>query len=289
MSAARAVPIRGYLIHITHYDPSWVKRKAREKPFDLGVGLEVVEAMADAGLNLLVVDCADGVTYKSHPELKRSYSVPMAHVRRLAAQARKHDIEVVPKLNFAQSALHQHNHWFRPYHRLFDSEEYWRRAFRLADELIQACEPPRFFHIGMDEDHDRSHAQYAAAICTLRDGLRERSLRAVMWKDQQSYAAADVHAEKSRAAEARIPRDVVQVVWHYHTVLTDVVRRLRRKGFDVWGAPGRDPDQVRGWRDAILRYGGTGLLLTRWVPCRPGNRAELLRQIRTLGPICSGA
>ena len=289
MSAARAVPIRGYLIHITHYDPSWVKRKAREKPFDLGVGLEVVEAMADAGLNLLVVDCADGVTYKSHPELKRSYSVPMAHVRRLAAQARKHDIEVVPKLNFAQSALHQHNHWFRPYHRLFDSEEYWRRAFRLADELIQACEPPRFFHIGMDEDHDRSHAQYAAAICTLRDGLRERSLRAVMWKDQQSYAAADVHAEKSRAAEARIPRDVVQVVWHYHTVLTDVVRRLRRKGFDVWGAPGRDPDQVRGWRDAILRYGGTGLLLTRWVPCRPGNRAELLRQIRMLGPICSGA
>jgi hypothetical protein len=289
MSAARAVPIRGYLIHITHYDPSWVKRKARERPFDLGVGLEMVEAMADAGLNLLVVDCADGVTYKSHPELKRSYSVPMAHVRRLAAQARKHDIEVVPKLNFAQSALHQHNHWFRPYHRLFDSEEYWRRAFRLADELIQACEPPRFFHIGMDEDHDRSHAQYAAAICTLRDGLRERGLRAVMWKDQQSYSAADVHAEKSRAAEARIPRDVVQVVWHYHTVLTDVVRRLRRKGFDVWGAPGRDPDQVRGWRDAILRYGGTGLLLTRWVPCRPGNRAELLRQIRTLGPICSGA
>jgi hypothetical protein len=289
MSAARAVPIRGYLIHITHYDPSWVKRKAREKPFDLGLGLEIVEAMADAGLNLLVVDCADGVTYKSHPELKRSYSVPMAHVRGLAAQARKHDIEVVPKLNFAQSALHQHNHWFRPYHRLFDSEEYWLRAFRLVDELIQACEPPRFFHIGMDEDHDRSHAQYAAAICMLRDGLRERGLRAVMWKDQQSYAAADVHAEKSRAAEARIPRDVVQVVWHYHTVLTDVVRRLRRKGFDVWGAPGRDPDQVRGWRDAILRYGGTGLLLTRWVPCRPGNRAELLRQIRTLGPICSGA
>ena len=289
MSAARAVPIRGYLIHITHYDPSWVKRKAREKPFDLGVGLEVVEAMADAGLNLLVVDCADGVTYKSHPELKRSYSAPMAHVRRLAAQARKHDIEVVPKLNFAQSALHQHNHWFRPHNALFDNGEYWRRAFQLADELIEACEPPRFFHIGMDEDHDRSHAQYAAAICTLRDGLRERGLRAVMWKDQQSYAAADVHAEKSRAAEARIPRDVVQVVWHYHTVLTDVVRRLRRKGFDVWGAPGRDPDQVRGWRDAILRYGGTGLLLTRWVPCRPGNRAELLRQIRMLGPICSGA
>jgi len=288
MEAKSALRIRGYLVHITHYDPWWAKRKAREKPFDLGLGLQIVDAMAEAGLNLLVVDCEDGVRYKSHPELARPYSVPMAHLRRLAARAHKHSIEVVPKLNFAQSALHQHNHWFRPYHRLFDNEEYWRRGFQLIDELIEACQPTRFFHIGMDEDHDRSHAQYAAAICTLRDGLKERGLRAVMWKDAQTYPAAQVQTEKSRAVEGKTPRDVVQVVWHYHTVLHDVVRRLSRKGFEVWGAPGRDPDQVRQWRDAIIRHGGTGLLLTRWIPCRPGNRAELLRQIRTLGPICTG-
>jgi len=288
MARESGIPIRGYLLHITHYDPSWVKRKRREKPFDLDVGLEIVDAMAEAGLNLLVVDCADGVKYKSHPELARSYSVPMAHLRKLVKRAQGHGIEVVPKLNFAQSALHQHNHWFRPYFWLFDNKEYWRRAFQLVDELLEACQPPRFFHIGMDEDHDRSHAQYAEAICTLRDGLKQRGLRAVMWKDAQTYSAAQVHAEKSRAAEGEIPKDVVQVVWHYQTVLTDVVRRLRRKGFDVWGAPGRDPEQVRQWRDVLVRYGGTGLLLTSWIPCRPGNRARLLERIRTGGPICGG-
>jgi hypothetical protein len=211
----------------------------------------------------------------------------MSQLKRLVGRARKHGIEVVPKLNFAQSELHQHNHWFRPHHRLFDSAAYWQLAFELVDELIGVCEPERFFHIGMDEDHDRSHAQYREAILTLHAGLKERGLRTVMWKDEQTYAAADVHKEKSRAAEKVIPRDIVQVVWHYRTVLTDVLRRLTRKGFEVWGAPGRDPEQVAAWRDALIRYGATGMLLTNWAPCRPGNRRRLLSTVRDLGPICS--
>ncbi len=284
-----AVPIRGYLLHLTHYDPVWAKRKARERPADVALALEIVGAMAAADMNMLVIDCADGVRYRSHPELARPYSLPMEALGKLVARARRAGIEVVPKLNFAQSELHRHNHWFRPYNRLFDNEEYWERAFRLIDELIGACGPERFFHIGMDEDHDRSCRQYLEAALALRAGLSERGLRAVMWKDEQTYAAAEVHREKARYAERRLPTDVVQVVWHYRTVLTSVVRRLRRRGFEVWGAPGRDPAHVAAWRDALLRHGGTGMLLTNWVPCRPGNRRRLLGTVRSLGPVCARA
>ena len=196
----------------------------------------------------------------------------------------------MPKLNFAQSGHNQHNHWFRPYHRsLFDGKEYWQRAFQLIDELIEACEPPRFFHVGMDEDHWRSHKQYARAVNTLDAGLKERGLRTVMWKDCQDYPGGEAHVEKSRASENKIPKDVVQLPWGYARVKADEVRRLRRKGFEVWGAPGRDPDNVRGWRDALLRYGGTGIILTRWAPCRPKNRSMLLSAVRDSGPLCSGA
>ncbi len=285
--AGKGVPIRGFLLHMTHYDPVWCERKAREKPIDLDVALQVVDTMAESEMNLLVIDCADGVKYKSHPELARKYTVPMAQLRKLVARARKRGLEIVPKLNFAQSGLHQHNHWFRPYHRLFDSQEYWRLGFELIDELIGVCEPERFFHIGMDEDHWRSHAQYAAAICTLAEGLKKRGLRAVMWKDAQTYPGGQVHAEKSRAAEGKIPNDVIQVIWNYRTVLEDEIRRLRRKGFEVWGAPGRDPDQVRGWREALLRHGATGMLVTFWAPCRPGNRAKMLTLLRSSGPIAA--
>ena len=48
MSKRKMLPIRGFLIHITHYDPVWWAGKARERPFDLNVGLEVTAA---AGLD----------------------------------------------------------------------------------------------------------------------------------------------------------------------------------------------------------------------------------------------
>ena len=168
--AKRALPVRGYLLHITHYDPRWYEAKENEQPFDLDVGLAVVDAMAEAAMNLLVVDCADGVTYASHSELVRPYSVPMATFEALLARANERGIEVVPKLNFSQSGLHHHNDWFRPHNQLFDNDEYWRLAFEVIDELVEVASPPRFFHVGMDEDHWRSYDQYVAAIERLAQG-----------------------------------------------------------------------------------------------------------------------
>ncbi|MFO7918977.1 MAG: hypothetical protein R6V13_12965, partial [Anaerolineae bacterium] len=136
MSERNPLPVRGFLMHITHYDPSWYAEKDAETPFDPALGLDVIKAMAKVDLNLLVIDCADGVAYASHPELRRGYTVPLSTLADLAEAARERDIEVVPKLNFSQSHYHHHNDWFRPYHELFDNEEYWQRAFQLIDELI---------------------------------------------------------------------------------------------------------------------------------------------------------
>jgi len=283
-----ALPIRGFLLHLSHYDPRWCRRKSRERPIDVDLALEVIDSLAEAEMNLLVIDCADGVRYRSHPELARPYSVPMRSLKRLAAAAERRGIEVVPKLNFARSPHHRHNQWFRPHTRGFDDPAYWRAAFEVIDELIGVRRPKRFFHVGMDEDHSRSYTQYADAICTLHAGLKRRGLRTVMWKDAHDWPEAQCHTEKSRAAVREIPRDVVQVPWDYGAARPGVVRRLVRKGFEVWGAPGRTPERVRAWRDALLAHGGRGILLTLWAPCRPGNRSDLLGVIRTCGPLCRG-
>ena len=76
MAKEGVIPVRGFLIHISHYDPRWCKVKLREKPFDLDLGLEIIDTMWEVGLNLLVIDCADGVRYKSHPELARNIPCP---------------------------------------------------------------------------------------------------------------------------------------------------------------------------------------------------------------------
>jgi hypothetical protein len=282
------LPIRGFQIHLTHYDPEWYARKSREQPFDLHVALDIIDAMAEADMNMLVIDVDDGVKFRSHPELRRRYSVPMGTLKRLVERARKAGLEIVPKLNFAQSTSQYHDEWLRPHNRRFDSDEYWRIAFELIDELVAECGPKRFFHIGMGEDMDRSHRQFAAAVCTLAQGVEARGLRAVMWKDNPVTCPGiwEAAGEKSRAAEKTMPRSVVQVPWGYGDSKPDLVRRMRRQGFEVWGATGDKTELVRQWRDALLRYGGTGILLTAWRPCRPGNRKSFLEQIRTCGPLC---
>ncbi len=283
------VPVRGFLMHITHYDDAWCKVKATEKPFDLNLGLEIIDTMSEVGLNLLVIDCADGLKYESHPELSREYTIPMTHFEKLVNRAKEKDIEVVPKLNFSQTRAYWHNEWFRPHNKLFDNDEYWRVAFEIIDEIIQTCHPRRYFHIGMDEDHDRAYSQYVDAIIKLRGGIEKRGLRTVIWNDS-SYAHLGrmrVHAEKCLYAEERIPKDIVQVVWDYHSMQPEVVRRIVRKGFEVWGAPGPNVEMVSKWRNGILEHGGKGLLLTMWIPCDSSNRSKLLQFIRTAGPICS--
>jgi hypothetical protein len=64
---SRPLPVRAYLLHLTHYDPSWCRRKAWERQFSLRLALEAVDAMAAAGYTTLVVDCEDAVRYQSHP------------------------------------------------------------------------------------------------------------------------------------------------------------------------------------------------------------------------------
>ncbi len=291
MSKEKALGTRAYLLHLTHYDPWWWRRKKREKPFDLKLGLEVIDNLADVGFNTIVLDCKDAVRYKSHPEIRRHYTRPMSVLERVVKKAKSRGLEVIPKLNFSQSGTHKHNHWFHPFNRLFDNEEYWRRAGQLMDELIAVCKPKRFFHVGMDEDHDRAYTQYADAIKTMHRMLKARGLRTVIWNDTSAFGwgGGVIHAEKSLYAEERIPRDVVQVVWNYAGVSDKQIKRLRKRGFEVWIAPGWNPDLVKGWRKLLLKHGGKGMLMTFWVPCRPYNRSRMLKIINGLGPLyCEG-
>ncbi len=290
MAAETTPEVRGFMMHVTHYDPRWFAVKDEEKPFDPAAATAVVEAAAEGGLNLLVVDCADGVKYRSHPELERHYTVPMQSLRDVLKAARGLGLELVPKLNFAQSQFHHHNDWFRPHHELRDSDEYWRLAFEIVDELIEEFKPARFFHVGMDEDHDRSHAQYVRAIERLHSGLKERGLRAVVWSDtaHEGTSWADVHAEKCRAAEGRIPKDVVEVLWSYRQTATEHLKRLLDEGFDVWGAPGGTEEQVRAWRKDVIELGAKGLLLTRWIPMTAETQGELVDFVKRLGPVAGG-
>jgi hypothetical protein len=237
---------------------------------------------------------ADAVKYASHPELARRYTVPMARLEKLAAAARGKGLEVAPKLNFSRSSIHHHNDWMlapdEQWYEHFDDEVWWKKGFELIDELIGVCQPKRFFHVGMDEDHDRSYSQYIETIKGLHAGLKQRKLRALIWNDTGiEYASGMIHAEKSLTAEPALPKDLVQVLWRYDAVPRAGIKRLRKEGFELWGAPGsRSAEGAAAFRDAVLEAGGTGLLMTMWIPCRASNRKRILETIRRMGPVYRG-
>ena len=291
---AHPSPIRGYLIHLTHYDPRWTSLKSREKSFDLQVAHDVVDALSKQGFNMLLIGVSDGVRYDSHPEFSRRYSVPKQQLVELAEHARGLGMEVVPKLNFSRSPTNCHNHWMRApgeeWCAHFDDDYSWKTAFEVIDEVIEACKPERFFHVGMDEDHERSVRQFSRALTTLHAGLLKRGLRTVAWSDSAlDYPSGEAYREKSEFAEKEgVPRDVVRILWNYWAVPEKEMEQIHRQGMELWGAPGwSDPDQAVKFRDALIRAGGNGLIMTRWIACQKRNRRIFLDLIKRFGPIYS--
>lgn len=280
---ASPVPVRAYLLHLTHYDPEWNDKRWRDQPVDETLALEVVRAMADAHMNTLILDVEDGVVFASHPELRRPHSLPMESLRRIVRAAHAKGIDVVPKVNFSRGVTFDHNAWMSPYDKLDDTDAYWRVAFDVIDELIRETKPRQYFHIGMDEDTARSPEAYVRASTVLDAHIRGRGLRAVMWNDS---AQVFDKASRWRSVEQRLPRTLIQVLWDYHDLQFEGIAHLRRLGFDVWAAPGVDHlDQVRQWRADVLHLGGTGMVLTQWLPCTTPNRGAMLGAIRVMGPL----
>ncbi len=280
----------GYLLHLTHYDPSWVLKKKTEKPFDLDVAHRVIDLLADAGYNMLMIGVSDGVAYRSHPELRRRYSRPMSALVELANHAHERGLEVVPKLNFSKSEINCHDFWIREegevWHAKFDDEPYWRYGFDCMDEIIVACRPQRFFHIGMDEDHERSYSQYVAAIATLRARLKQRKLRTICWSDLAlTYATGEIYIEKCLASEASNPKDIVRLLWDYRNIPTRIMKKTIARGFEQWAAPGHESlAKTMAFRKSLLACGGTGLVMTQWVKCDKANENAIRERITTYAP-----
>lgn len=284
------IQYRSLLIHMSHYDPAWCDLKEKEEKFDLQTAVEIINAMSQYKMNLLIVDCEDGVEYKNHPELNRHYTVPMDNLKNIAEYAKEKNIDIVPKLNFSKSGRNRHDLWLAPHvdqiEWLKGSEKYFQIAEELISELVEVCKPSKFFHIGMDEDHYRSIPQYVDTIEKLRLIVAKQGLRTIIWNDSCYHnrikSIAQAHAEKSLAAEKLISKDIVHILWDYETGNSECTKRLADEGFEVWAAPGSKKSTVIEWRDALTQNGGSGMLMTHWIKCCEANKNKILQSLDSL-------
>jgi len=188
---------------------------------------EVVKEMAEAGMNMAVIDVADGVEYESHPEIAVRRAWSPKRLRRELARMRRLGIEPIPKLNFSTC----HDAWMGPYARMVSTDAYYAVCRDLIEEVIDLFDGPRFFHLGMDEETAQHQRLYEYVVIRQHD-LWWRDLffyiEAVEKGGSRPWVWSDYVWHYPEIFYAKMPTSVLQSNWYYQDSFSISQRRNPR-------------------------------------------------------------
>ena len=216
-------PIWAYLVHLSYN--MWADREAPEwnlpyvsaRPtlrFDDSLWDDLLQAMVDQGLNMVVLDLGDGVRYQSHPEIAVEGAWTTGQLRDELARVREMGLEPIPKLNFSAC----HDAWLGPYARCASTETYYRVCADLIAEAIDLFCRPRFFHLGMDEETARHQRYYEYVVIRQYDLWWHDLLYLVEQVEQggvRPWIWSDYLWDHGELFFQRMPRSVLQSNWYY--------------------------------------------------------------------------
>ena len=262
---------------------------------------ELTQAMADAGMNLVVLDLADAVRYESHPEIAVNGAWTTERLRRELARLRGLGLEPIPKLNFGTA----HDAWLKDYSRMVSTPRYYEICADLIAEVSALFDTPRLFHLGMDEENldvqkdyehvvIRQHDLWWRDLYFLIEQVEKAGSRPWIWSDYAWW-----HPEQFYA---KMPRSVVQSNWYYeadfevpegetrprklgwkhgHVAYLD----LQDHGYDQvptgsnWSTPDNFARTVAFCREHVAPEHLLGFLQTPWKATLPENRDHHLAAI----------
>ena len=213
--------IWGCLLHLG--TNMWLDYMPADKPdigfdpnlrFDEEVWYASIDKMIEQGLNLVIIDVADGVQYESHPEISVKNAWSSQKLRNELDKLRKMGIEPIPKLNFSAC----HDAWMGVYSRMVSTKIYYEVCRDLIAEVIELFDTPRFFHLGMDEENAGNQWNYRYVVIRQND----------LWWDDLYFLIEEVERRGSRPwiwADyvwhdpdkffKKMPKSVVQSNWYY--------------------------------------------------------------------------
>ena len=191
----------------------WQSAGSDTMRFDKDLFWELVEHAKECGINTLMLDLADGIVYKSHPELAIEGSIEREELLDMIARIRTLGLDIIPKLNFSTC----HDAWLKDYSRMVSTKPYYDVCRDIINEVCDIFEP-ELIHLGMDEENYENQHLYDCAVVRqndlwwhdlrfLVDVVESRGARAMMWSDYARHRP-DEFIEKC-------PRSVVQCPWYY--------------------------------------------------------------------------
>lgn len=216
-------PFWAYLVHLSYNmwadrdAPEWGLSYVSAKPylrFDETLWGDLLQAMVEHGLNMVVLDLGDGLRYQSHPEVAVQGAWTTNHLREELARVREMGLEPIPKLNFSTC----HDAWLGPYARCVSTETYYRVCADLIAEAIDLFDRPRFFHLGMDEETARHQRFYEYVVIRQYDLWWHDLLYLVEQVEQggvRPWVWSDYLWDHGELFSERMPKSVLQSNWYY--------------------------------------------------------------------------
>lgn len=117
---------------------------------------EIAEKAVEFGFNSVLIELADGVKYKSHPELAIEGAWEVEELREELQKLRDMGLTPYPKLNFSTA----HDAWLGLYSRMISTKEYYALVRDLITEVVEIFDKPEMFHIGLEDEGHHAQVRY---------------------------------------------------------------------------------------------------------------------------------
>lgn len=246
---------------------------------------EVTEFAANNGCNSILIDLADGVLYKSHPEIAVKGAWTPEYLKEELKRLRNLGLTPFPKLNFSTG----HGAWLGQYARMVATPKYYEVCKDLIEEVLEIFDYPEFMHLGLDEE-DAINQQKKQFVCYRQhdliwydlkfffDIVKAKGVRPAIWSDYyNSYPEKFVE---------NVPKDVILCPWYYGYLYTDVCtpfpddqhftkrrdafKELSDLGYDILPAGSNFTNTfnfrhiIRFTRENVAPEQNLGLIITSW-------------------------
>ena len=185
---------------------------------DESVWRALTDRLGKSGANMIIIDMAEGVALPSHPELAVKGTWSVEKFQKELARLRAMGLEPIPKMNFSAC----HDSWLKTYQRMVSTKKYYEVCADVIRDVIDIFtlngKPPRFFHLGCDEETAEHQKTFELAIVRQGDlwwhdlyylvkQVEDRGVRSWIWSD---YCWN--HKEEFLR---KMPKSVLQSNWYY--------------------------------------------------------------------------
>ena len=192
---------------------------------------EITQKARDFGFRSVLIEIADGLKYKSHPEIAVEGAWEVEELQEELRRLRDIGLTPYPKLNFSTA----HDAWLGVYSRMVSTKTYYKVTREIIHEVIDLFEKPEFFHLGYDDENWESQIRYDYA-CYRQFDLYWNDYRffidTVKEKGVRPCVYADSYAIDKEKFLAHTPKDVIICPNYYNAFYEDASIKIpRSNGF----------------------------------------------------------